>query len=407
MVTSLPGRAALSGLKVIEEAGSIAGPYCAKLLGDLGAQVIKVEPPQGDPARCFGPFPSDEPNPEKSGLFLYLNTSKRGLTLNLEKATGREIFFQLLEGADVLVTDRQPAEARRLGLELTQVKAANPALVVTSITPFGLSGPYQDFKAYEINLWHIGGLGFITRDQRPGELPGPPVVAGGHQALFAAGLAAAVATMTAVYQRLFTGQGQLVEVATMEVLASMLMAPVAFAQMEGRIVGIEKHAYHPSGLLFCQDGQVLLDTQEERHWAALIEGMMGNPGWAEGGWWRDRQSRIDNADFLLSQLSGWLADKKRDWVIKEGQARHVPFAALYTAADVAADEQLAARNFFADLWNLEAGRLRIPSVAYQFTATPWRVSRPPPRLGEHSNEILGDLGFTRRNQVKLRQTRII
>ena len=156
-------REALSGLKVLEYGEFICAPYCGKLLADLGAEVIKVEPPGlGDKARHWGPFPQDLPHPEKSGLFLYLNTNKLGVTLNLESAAGIKIFTELVKQVDVLVENNPPKEMEWLGLDYESLHQINPRLVVTSITPFGQTGPYHDYKGCDLISFHMSGEAYVN-----------------------------------------------------------------------------------------------------------------------------------------------------------------------------------------------------------------------------------------------------
>ncbi|GAG45713.1 unnamed protein product, partial [marine sediment metagenome] len=149
---------ALEGLRVLEYARMVSGPYCAKLLADLGAEVVKIEQPSlGDPARQKGPFPGDLPHPEKSGLFLYLNTNKLGITLDVQTEEGRKLFRELAQGADILIEDSPPGRMEELGLDYESLSALNPRLIVTSITPYGQTGPYRDRKSYHLNLYHASG----------------------------------------------------------------------------------------------------------------------------------------------------------------------------------------------------------------------------------------------------------
>ena len=157
---------ALSGVKVLEFSDFISGPYCGKLLSNMGAQVIKVEKPGlGDKARRWGPFPQHLPHPEKSGLFLFLNTNKSGITLNLETALGRKIFKQLIRWADILIEDHSVKEMRQLGLNYAAVKKINPSLIMTSITPFGQTGPFKDYKGNDLIAAHAGTEAFGNPDE--------------------------------------------------------------------------------------------------------------------------------------------------------------------------------------------------------------------------------------------------
>src|SRR5918992_1044677 len=148
----------LTGLCVLEVAEMVAGPYCGKLLASLGAEVIKIEaPPEGDPSRRRGPFPGDIPHPERSGMFLYLNTGKQGTTLNLADPQGRMILRELGQKAEVIIHDQQPAQAGELGLDAKSLSQVNSGLIVAALTPYGSSGPHADYRAYDINVFHAGG----------------------------------------------------------------------------------------------------------------------------------------------------------------------------------------------------------------------------------------------------------
>ena len=206
--------ALLSDVRVLEVTSGIAGACAARFLADWGADVIKVEPPTGDPARRLGPFPSDEPHQERSAWFLYLNTNKRGITLNVETGTGRHLLQKLLAQCDVLMEDLSTEEAHAMGLDPDSLLSAFPNLVVVSVTPFGRSGPYTNYKASDIVLQAMGG--FMHCNGRP-DLP--PISAPWEQAAQFGGKAAAVAAMLALTHHRATGEGQHVDVSLWECLA--------------------------------------------------------------------------------------------------------------------------------------------------------------------------------------------
>ncbi|MBI3953349.1 MAG: CoA transferase [Chloroflexi bacterium] len=397
----------LAGVAVVELAGLVAAPFCAKLLADLGADVIKVEPPQGDPARRRGPFPQDLPHQEKSGLFLYLNTNKRGITLDPGLPSGRELLGRLMERADLFITDLTRRPARRLALDPARARKEHPALIAAYLTPWGLSGPYADVPGYDLNVWHASGLGYITREQHPGQPPGPPVRCGNPQADYALGLTGAVAALTALYYRNLTGRGQALDVSGLEALAFMPMAPLAFPQLDGRVVGRGTEARYPGGLLSCQDGQVLFGLVEEHQFQHFFE-LMGMPAWAQGGWWQDRQARLDNAEFLTQEIGAWLSARRKADVIREAQARRVPIAAPFTSADLFADEHLQARGFFVQADHPVAGPLSYPSTGLRSNGPGWSLRRPAPLLGQHNEEVYeGLLELTRRELTGLREAGVV
>ena len=210
---------ALSGLSVVELGGFIPAPYCTKLMADLGASVVKIEPPgSGDPARKYGPFPDDIPNIEKSLLFAYLNTNKKSVTLDVKNTTGKKILMELIRDADILVESNSPKSMQELGLDYESLSSENKGLIVTSITPFGQNGPYRDYKANDLVSFHIGGIGYPTPGDVDDPDTNPPLKAPGHQADIMAGATGASGSMSALFAREMTGTGQHVDVSEQEAL---------------------------------------------------------------------------------------------------------------------------------------------------------------------------------------------
>ncbi|MEE8397795.1 MAG: CoA transferase, partial [Desulfobacterales bacterium] len=220
---------ALSDLRVIEFADFISGPFCAKLMADLGAEVIKIETPSsGDTARQTGPFPNDIAHPERSGLFLYLNTNKQSITLDPGTSAGADIFKELVKSADVLIENMPPSTMEGLGLDYESLRRINPGLIMTSITPFGQSGPYAHRKANDLICTQMSGLAYHTPSGGVDSPERPPLKPGGRQSDFIAGSTAAAATMFAVIARRTLGEGQHLDVSQHESNASFLRPQVAF-----------------------------------------------------------------------------------------------------------------------------------------------------------------------------------
>ncbi len=241
------------------------------------AEVIKIERPgAGDEARRRGPFMGDIPYPERSGLFLYLNTNKKGITLDVKIPTGKGIFRGLVEWADILVEDNSPKEMKELGLDYETLKGINPQLIVTSITPFGQTGPYSEYKAYNLNLSHGAGGGYLTPGFSP-NLGREPLKARGLMDDFFCGLSAAVATLGALYARWAIGVGQHVDVSKQEALINidrgeLLQYPYY------RMIPTRAGAFGGSSSRRCKDGYVELMAVEDRQWQAFVE-LLGNPEW--------------------------------------------------------------------------------------------------------------------------------
>ena len=399
---------ALEGVKVLEYAQFVAGPYCSKLLADLGAEVIKIEKPgAGDEARRRGPFPGDIPHSERSGLFLYLNTNKMGITLNVETATGKGIFRELVRRSDILVEDKQPEVMKELGLDYESLKGVNPKLITTAVTPFGQTGPYKDYKAYNLNVCHSGLLSYFV----PGAPPErAPVKAGGFEGDYLGGLNAALAALAALYGRRATGSGQMVDVSIQETLISLQRVWAVgyinekmdmfkiLTQVSGAAMG---------GQMRCKDGYITATFAEDRQWASFVK-LLGDPGWAKDEKFNTMASRAMHSQEIEPYISEWMMNHTRSEIYHQGQAVNCPIVPIMSPDEVVNDEQLKARGFFVEVDHPRAGKVKYPSAPYQFSETPWAVNRPAPLLGQHNEEVYcSELGFTTEDLVKMREAGII
>lgn len=400
---------ALSDLRVVEFGEMVAAPFCAKLLADLGAEVVKVERPQrGDVARSYGPFKDDVPHPERSGLFLYLNTNKLGVTLSPTDTEGANIFKELVAESDVLVESNPPGVMKRLGLDYPALRQINPRIVVTSITPFGQTGPYSGYRAFDFNIWHAGGLGFLWRERYLDEGTRRPLKGAGTLADFHTGVSAAIATMGAIVRRDLADEGQHVDVSGQECVASVLGSAYATLQMTGRVVGrgadVRSVTMQP---LPCKDGSVQLTGREEHQWQALVDAM-GNPEWAQDDWCKSKQSRAENSDVLRLMMLEWTMALTREEIVERVQRKRAPASMVMDMGDVMADRHLRARDFFAAADHPEVGVVEYPSAAHKLTETPWSIERTAPLLGEHNEEIYsGRLKRSKGQLAKLTEAGII
>jgi len=401
---------ALSGLKVVEYSQFISGPYCAKLLADLGAEVVKVEKPGfGDKARSFGPFPRDIPHPEKSGLFLYLNTNKLGVTLNVESATGMKVFKELVKWADVLVENNSPREMKRLGLDYESLHKVNPRLVVTSITPFGQTGPYRDNKACDLIGFHVSGMAYLNPVDGVEDIEQqPPLKGAAHAGDFMAGLSGAVGTMSAVIAQQTTGLGQHVDLSEQEALASITRYEVGIFTHEGLPWERQRGGRGPeTSIVPCQDGYAVINATGEGFWTNLVK-MMGNPDWTKNELFQDPFYRRQNSDAIRLMVGEWSKERTTEEVKYAAQANRVPAMPVYTAKEAVNSEQLAAREFFVEINHKEAGRIKYPGAPYKLSGTPWSVHCSAPLLGEHNEGVYcGMLGYTRQDLTKMRGLGVI
>lgn len=402
---------ALSGLKVIEWGQFISAPYCGKLLADLGAEVIKVESPcGGDISRRHGPFPDDVPHGEKSGLFLYLNTNKLGITLNVDTAAGAGLLRKLLGLADILVENNPPWDLERTGFDYEHVKELNTGLVVTSITPFGQTGPYRDLKACDLTCFHLAGLAYVNPSAGVDDIEEQPPLRGpALQSDFLAGLSGAVATMSAVFARVKTGKGHHVDLSLQEALASMIRRNLGDVAYEGltkiRLKGAQPTS--ESVLGHCRDGSFYLLCNTDRFWANWLE-VMGNPDWAATELFQDRGSRRENWDAAKAMIEDWAHDKSLHEVVSAAQAKRVPCMPINTVKESVNSELFAARDYFAEVDHKVAGKVKCPGAPYKLSKTPWSVERPAPLLGQHNEEVYcGRLGYSKEELVGMRAAGVV
>ena len=398
-----------SGITVLEYAGSIAGPYCARLLADLGARAIKVEAPEGgDPARSYGPFPGDVPDPEGSGLFLSNNVNKESVTLDPSSPRGRELFVRLLARADLLVEDTHPGVMSALGLDYPSLQPSNPLLVYLSITPYGPDGPQARWQARHINTFHAagegyilpGGIGYAAFPQRG------PVTAGSHLGEYDAGLQAAIAAVAALYAREVWGVGQRIDISKQE--ASLSLNRLMLAQFLGQGRRVDRsRTYEYGGIYPCRDGYVILYPREDRHWQALAD-IMEQPELGQDGRFRTRADRIRHGAEVNRILATWASTRDKEDIYYRVAPSGCPAAYFATAEDVLASPQLAARGFFKEIDHPRVGKLPYPSLPFTLSPDMARPRNPAPLLGQDNERVFCDeLGLTRRELADLRRGGVI
>jgi CoA:oxalate CoA-transferase len=385
----------------------VAGPYCTKLLADLGADVIKIEQPGvGDEARSRGPFLNDIPHSERSGLFFYLNTNKLGITLNLGFAKGRDIFKEIIKKADVLVEDRDPGTLDSIGLGYVVLNGLNPRLVMTSITAFGQSGPYMNYKAYPLNSFHSCGEGYVTPAQNP--FPErPPLKQGKYLGEYEVGIHAALATLGALFYQRVTGLGQSIDISKQEALIAMSTAELSFYPNLGVIPTRGTRGYTVGGIMPCKDGFVEICLYSEQDWEGLVK-LMGEPEWTKEEEYKDTSSRADHSSEVQQLLTDWLMQHTMEEIYQQGQKLRVPIGAYYTPKDLLNSTHLKSRGFFAEIEHSELGRITCPTAPYRFSKTPWHAERPAPLLGEHNETVYHKrLGYSKEDLAMMKGLGII
>lgn len=377
----------LRGIRVLDLTSGVSGPWCTKLLADYGADVIKVERPcTGDESRGHGRFPDGVPHREKSALFLWLNTSKRSVTLDVETRSGRALLLRLAARCDAVLLDRRVSELERLRLTTPDFHAVNPLLTITSVTAFGQSGPYADYAATNLTAYAAGGQHYLT-----GDPDREPLQNGGYQALYQAGTWAFGATLAALHDARRTGAGQVAEVAGMEVMAAILelyLPDYAYRKSDALTTRRGNVASATVGIYPAADGHVGIHAMP-KNWPQLLDAMDAH--WmAEDERFSDGRARLKNDDELSAQLYLWTTGvTKREAYERAGKSR-APISPVNTVADLLASPHLRKRGFFRELDHPSAGGLPYAGPPARMSATP-AAPRRAPLLGEHTADVLGEL----------------
>lgn len=386
----------LHGVRVVEWGEMVSAPACGRFLAGLGAQVIKVEPPDtGDRARHHGPFLHDVPHPERSGLFLFLNTNKLGVTLDPSSDSDRGLLFRLLESADAFITNYPVAALECYGLDPPALLMRFPRLVVCLISPFGSAGPYSRFKAYDLQACAAGGVSVTV-----GEPGRPPLALPCSQGDYQGGLNAAIGILLALFARGKSGVGQVVDISTAQVLAyyggitASMYTPYGIPWERAGHRASRSGGYYPYTILPTRDGYICMITRSGHPWKRFVEAM-GSPGWARNPRYRDRaRMGRDYPDEVDSLLAPWLREHTSQEVLEICRREEIPFSVVRTLDQVASCPQLTAREFWVVITHDETGPLRYPGAPFKLSRTPWVQERPAPRRGEH-NHILEEFQLSR------------
>ena len=376
---------ALNNLKVLEFAQEVSGPYCGKLFADLGAEVIKVEPPEGDASRFYGPFPENTAHPEKSALFLYLNTNKRGITLKLNEDNGRKRFGELVQWADILIDNHPPDVLEKNGFDWDHLQRLNPGLIYISITPYGRTGPRSKFRGGELTVSHGGALANLL-PARSVDFNLPPVKMGGYFAGYHGGLTAALSGLALFIGQQETGTARMVDISLEEVMLALVSPVVASMRYHGTTWSRVPDRPPAMGRMETSDGYVVLGAADDHHFRAFRE-LMGKPDWAASDRWDDRYYRMNHLMDIAPMMDAWMKRQKKNDIHHQAAKAKIPIGPFNTAADLMANEQYQARGYFIEIEHPLAGKNTYPGWSYQMTASPPGINRPAPLLGQHNKEI--------------------
>ena len=374
----------LDGIKVLDLTRVLAGPYATMLLGDLGAEVIKIEQPgTGDESRNFGPF--------KNGFSLYfmsVNRGKQSVTLNLKTERGQAIFKQLLEQTDVLVENFRPGTMKKLGLDYDTLKVEHPSLIYAACSGFGQTGPYAQQGAYDMIIQGMGGIISIT-----GEPDGPPVRVGTSISDITAALFTTIGVLSAMHHRNQTGKGQFVDVAMLDSLVAVLENAVVryFATGEApKPLGARHPAITPFEAFASADGHVIIALGNDTLWAKFCE-HVDRQELISDARFQTNADRTENHSELFPILSEIMSQRKTDdWIDSLGGIG-VPCGPINTMDKVVSHPQVQAREMITRIAHRITGEVEVPGVPIKLSKTPGNVDTPAPSLGEHTTEVLTGL----------------
>lgn len=382
----------LTGLKVLDLANE-SGSFCSRILADLGAYVIKIEKPGGDPSRNIGPFgKAPGRNDDISLSFSFNNANKAGVTLNLEHPRGREVFLELIQRTDVLVETSLPGHFDQLGIGYEIAKGENTGLLWASITGWGQNGPRRQYKSCDIVAAALGGQMSIC-----GVPAAAPLKLYGEQSFYAASLFAATGILLALGRRRATGQGEHIDLSLQEAVASTLDHVLVRYFHEGAVAGRigSRHWNNLFFILPCRDGFIHLTPFQQ--WETLIA-LLNEEGMADdltGEGWNDESYRLANSAQAIAVIEKWTATHSVQELFELGQLLRLPWAPVAAPRYVVENPQLKARDFF-------QGPMRVAGLPLKFSAFPLPALRPAPQPGQNNEEIyLGDLSLSREQFAEL------
>ncbi|CUV03291.1 L-carnitine dehydratase/bile acid-inducible protein F [hydrothermal vent metagenome] len=380
----------------------IAGSFCGRLLADYGADVLKLEPPTGASLRRMGPFFGDDPHPEKSLFYLLMNLNKKGATLNLETVTGRNILKRLVPHVDVVIESYRPGYLADFGVGYDDLVAENSSLIMTSITPFGQTGPYSQYKGEEVVNYAMGLIMSISGIQ--GE---EPLKHGGFQAQYEGGLNGAASTSMALFMQSNTGEGQHIDISVTECVASTAMATqTTYTFMGGTLPRRRLSGSNFGHPMPCKDGWIIVQTGGGATWDTIAE-FFGDPQLKEPKF-ADPAQRLRNTVELDQVVLDSIKERgKWDLFTKAAEARML-FGLVQTPLELLECPQLKSRDFYREIDHPVIGKVKVPASLFNLSLTPYQYTRPAPTLGQHNSEIYVDgLEYSREDFVRLRQLDVI
>ena len=391
----------LTGIKVLDLSEDIAGSFCARLLADYGADVLKVEPPGGSAMRRFGPFYQEEPHPEKSLFFLILNLNKKGITLDLSSPAGRRLLQELVPHVDLIVESYRPGYLAGLAIGYDDIARINSNLVMTSITPFGQTGPYSQYSGEEIVSYAMGMVMGISGVQGR-----PPLKHGGFQAQYQGGLFGAGATAMALFAQDRHGIGQHVDVSITECVASTMMATQTIYPFIGGVQIRRTDGTMWENPMPCKDGWIIVQAGGGATWEDIADFFQApellEPRFA------DRAQRVRNGPAMDQVVLDAIRDREKWELFPKAAEKRMLFGLVQTPSELADCPQLESREFYRETEHPVIGKIKVPAELFRMSPDGYRLRMPAPTLGEHNREVFVDgLGYSTAQLSVMRQTGII
>ncbi|MEL7566208.1 MAG: CoA transferase [Dehalobacterium sp.] len=393
---------ALESVKVLDLSRVLAGPYCTMILADMGADVIKIEiPGKGDDSRQYGPFINNE-----SSYYMNLNRNKKGVTLNLKSAKGKEIFLEMVKKTDVVVENYRPGTMDKLGLSYEELKKVNPCIIYGCISGFGQNGPYKDRAGYDIIAQAMGGL--MSTTGWPGEKPTRTGTAIGD---VLAGLSLTIGILAALNNRYKTGKGQKIDVALVDSIVSSLEAINQIYFCEGKNperIGNRYEPVYPYDSFEAQDGDLVIGCGNDKLWQKLCE-VMGKYQLANDKRFDNNYKRVQKHAELRPLVEDWTKEKTIDEAVELMLKAGIPSAPINTIERVTKDPHIAgAREMFVEIEHPVAGKLKVTGSQIKMSETKIAIRTPAPLLGQHNNEIYKSmLNLTEENLKELKDEGVI
>ncbi len=398
----MSGNGALAGLVVLDMTRVLAGPFAGMMLADLGADVIKVEEAgKGADERHLGPFKNGE-----SAYFMNLNRNKKGVTVNLKSAKGKELFRALVKTADVVLENYRPGTMEKLGLGYEELRQINPRLVYAAVSGFGHYGPYKDRPGYDIISQAMSGLMSTT-----GWADGEPTRTGTAMGDVLGGLSVTIGILAALRHRDATGQGQKVDVALVDSAVASLEIINMIYLVEGRIpqrIGNRYESTYPYDSFKATDGSLVIGTANDKLWQILCK-EMDRPDLAAKEEWARVRDRVREHAAVKIEVENWTKQHPVAELVDRLLAAGVPAAPIYDIAQVVADPHIGgAREMFVDIEHPVAGKMKITGSHIKLSETPTSIRKPSPALGENNSEIYGGrLGLSEAELQVLKDEKVI